>query len=84
VDELMTVAHAAGMDLRLYPNLTQSESPDAKKLYFECFYRDYVRYCMDWPEESATRLSEAMRPYMGYFATVDPPYCFSTFVFRKR
>ncbi len=69
--------------------MSAAENQQARKGYFRQFFRDYVRYCLDWPAEFATRVADAADPYFGFFDLIEQgettaPHCFGTFVFTKR
>lgn len=92
-DELMAAGDKLGLKLSHFPNwrITSSEQENRSAWpgYFHRFFRDYVRFCMDWPTEFAVRAAEAMAPYFRFFEPLESgghsaPQCFGTFVFKKR
>ena len=91
-DELMVTGRGLGLELTHYPNWRMTMSPEgnvnARTNYFQRFFADYVRYCMDWPEEFSHRVAEATRKYFRFFEPLEKggnttPACFGTFVFTK-
>ena len=92
-DELMVTGREMGLELSHYPNWRMTMSPEAnihaRLGYFQRFFAEYVRYCMDWPEEFSLRVAEATRKYFRFFEPLETagnttPSCFGTFVFTKR
>ena len=92
-DELMVTGRGMDLELTHYPNWRFTMSPEgnehARIGYFQKFFADYVRYCMDWPEEFALKAAAATRKYFLFFEPLEKggnttPACFGTFVFTKR
>ena len=92
-DELMVTGRGMALELTHYPNWRMTMSPEgnekARTGYFQRFFADYVRYCMDWPEEFALKAAQATRKYFQFFEPLEKggnttPACFGTFVFTKR
>ncbi|MBL8235812.1 MAG: class I SAM-dependent methyltransferase [Bryobacterales bacterium] len=92
-DELMATGREFGLELTHYPNWRMTMSPEgnerARAGYFQRFFAEYVRYCMDWPEDFSKRVAEATRKYFRFFEPLETggnttPACFGTFVFTKR
>lgn len=92
-DELMLLGREMGLDLSHYPNCRMTMSPEAnihaRIGYFQRFFAEYVRFCMDWPEVFSLRVAEATNKYFRFFEPLETggnttPYCFGTFVFTKR
>ncbi len=91
-DELMATGRGLGLVLTHYPNWRMTLSPEANTNnrvgYFQRFFAEYVRYCMDWPPEFSERVASATRKYFQFFEPLESggnttPFCFGTFVFAK-
>jgi ubiquinone/menaquinone biosynthesis C-methylase UbiE len=92
-DELMASGREMGLKLTHYPNsrMTSPQEADesARIGYFQRFFADYVRYCMDWPQDFSSRVATATRKYFKFFEPLErggntAPWCYGTFVFTKK
>ena len=92
-DELMESGRGMGLELTHYPNrrITDSEEAYRHSLggYFQRFFADYVRYCMNWPPEFSEKVVTATKKYFEFFGPLETngnttPSCFGTFIFVKR
>ena len=92
-DELRAMGYATGMDLTHYPNwhiaLSAAKNEERRLHYFERFFADYLRLCMNWPAEFVERVVAVSGKYFRFFDPVEAggntvPHCFGTFVFTRR
>jgi hypothetical protein len=92
-DELMVTGREMNLELTHYPNWRMTMSPEgnvgARSGYFQRYFAEYIRYCMDWPEDFSRKAADATRKYFRFFDPLElggntTPACFGTFVFTKR
>ena len=92
-DELMATGLSLDLELRHHPNWLMTLAPEQNRSsrngYFQRFFVDYVRYCMDWPQDFVDRVAEATKKYFRFFEGIESrnhttPHCYGTFVFAKR
>ena len=91
VDEIMATGAANGLEFEFKANRTYEsflEPPAVEPAFFHRFMRDYVKYCMSWPDDLLARFDEHMPPYCSYLAEASRggsgPYLHGVFVARKR
>jgi SAM-dependent methyltransferase len=93
VDELMQMCDGAGLDLRFLPN-TRFEVyalPPAKRPgrdRFTRFFRNYLRFCMGWPDDLLELFDRHLAPRCELVETIDAsgngPYLQGVFICTKR
>lgn len=92
-DELMVSGRAVNLELTHFPNWRFTSTRAQNELgytgHFYRFFASYIESCMSWPPDFARRVAEVTRKYFEFFAPLETagqttPYCFGTFVFRKR
>lgn len=92
-EELFVSGRGCGLDLSHIPNrhfaLPEAPGADTVPHYFETFFGNYTVHSMGWPKPFADRVMAAADRYFRYFDPLERagnrvPYCYGTFVFRKR
>jgi SAM-dependent methyltransferase len=91
-EELIYLGGLNQIDVRFFPNRTLAgidrRSEHLPLNYFECFYFDYLKYCMSWDSDLLKLFAEHVRPYFQYFECLALhealPHTYGTFLCRKR
>jgi SAM-dependent methyltransferase len=92
VDELMTWARQAGLELTFTPNMTfehvaHTLHGHSRPHGFRVFFRDYLKYCMGFEEPLLQLFDAHLGPYCDWIDSLcdagAPPYMHGLFVARR-
>jgi ubiquinone/menaquinone biosynthesis C-methylase UbiE len=91
VDELMRSGATCGVEFDFKSNRTYESflgEPGADPVFFERFFRSYVKYCMSWPDDLMAVFDRNMPDFCKFVAESSRggsgPYLHGVFVGRKQ